>query len=326
MRHAHELEPERAKLDRRPLGLDLAELGGAQQAVLVELRLDEAERQLRRPDLRNLHVAHQIGERPDVVLVRMREDDRPNRPGPVGEIGEVGEDEIDAEMLVTRKREAGIDDEAPRLVLEEGHVLSDLAEPTERDHAEGSGWHPLSVSAPDPCARPARDAGAPRESPFEVTLAAPFREYNETMGGGSFRVTRRIPLVLALLVLALPASALAHSVDTDQPSISPAAVPSVSPRAAQLAQAGQERNGAANAKLHVIVYGTDADAALASVHANKIMSLPLIDAVSGVIKASQLGALGLAPGVTFVNVDSPVRHTALDRSTATGTLATLYPR
>ena len=51
VRHAHELEPERADLDRPALGLDLAQLGRVQQAVLVELRLDEAERQARRPDL-----------------------------------------------------------------------------------------------------------------------------------------------------------------------------------------------------------------------------------------------------------------------------------
>src|SRR5207237_1849862 len=50
VRHAHELEPERAELDRRPLGVDLAQLRRAQQAVLVELRADEAERQLGRPD------------------------------------------------------------------------------------------------------------------------------------------------------------------------------------------------------------------------------------------------------------------------------------
>ena len=54
VRHADELEPERAELERRALRLDLEQLGRAQQAVLVELRLDEAERQPRRPDLGHL--------------------------------------------------------------------------------------------------------------------------------------------------------------------------------------------------------------------------------------------------------------------------------
>ena len=53
----------------------------------------------------------------------------------VAEIGEVREDEVDAEVLVARERKAGVDDEARALVLEDGHVLADLAEPAERDDA-----------------------------------------------------------------------------------------------------------------------------------------------------------------------------------------------
>ena len=49
VRHAHELEPERAELERRALRVDLAQLGRAQEAVLVELRLDEPEREARSP-------------------------------------------------------------------------------------------------------------------------------------------------------------------------------------------------------------------------------------------------------------------------------------
>ena len=75
VRHAHELEPERPELDRRAVRVDLAQLGGAQQAVLVELRLDEPERQPRRPDLAHAHLAQQVRQRADVVLVRVREDD-----------------------------------------------------------------------------------------------------------------------------------------------------------------------------------------------------------------------------------------------------------
>ena len=136
----------------RPLGLDLAQLGRAQQAVLVELRLDEAERQPRRPDLRNLHLAHQVRERADVVLVRVGEHDRPNLPGPVAQVREVGQDEVDAEMLVPRERKPGVDDEASPLVLEDGHVLSDLAEAAERDHAQEPAGT-LSVAAPGPTPR-----------------------------------------------------------------------------------------------------------------------------------------------------------------------------
>ena len=48
----------------------LAQLGRAQEAVLVELRLDEPERQPRRPDLGHADLAQQVRQRADVILVR----------------------------------------------------------------------------------------------------------------------------------------------------------------------------------------------------------------------------------------------------------------
>ena len=60
VRHADELELERPELDRTALGICFAQLGRAQQPVLVELRLDEAEREARAPDLVHLHLAHQV--------------------------------------------------------------------------------------------------------------------------------------------------------------------------------------------------------------------------------------------------------------------------
>ncbi len=59
VRHPHELEAERPELERRAVRVDLLQLGGAQQAVLVELRLDEPESQARRPDL--LHTSPHAG-------------------------------------------------------------------------------------------------------------------------------------------------------------------------------------------------------------------------------------------------------------------------
>ena len=43
-----------------------------------------------------------------------------------------GQDEIDAEVLVAREREAGVDDHDAALALDHGHVLADLAEAAER--------------------------------------------------------------------------------------------------------------------------------------------------------------------------------------------------
>jgi hypothetical protein len=68
-----------------------------------------------------------------VILVSVREDNSPDFTASVAQVREIREDEIDTEVLVARKRETGVDDKACALVFEDGHVLADLAEPTERD-------------------------------------------------------------------------------------------------------------------------------------------------------------------------------------------------
>jgi hypothetical protein len=139
--HAHELDPERPQLARRIVGVHLAELGCAQQAVLVQLGLDQPERQACRPDLGDAHLSHQIGQRPDVVLMAVREDDGADRAGAVTEVGEVGQDEIDAEVLVPRERQAGVHDDDVAAALVDRHVLADLAEAPERDDLAGFSHH-----------------------------------------------------------------------------------------------------------------------------------------------------------------------------------------
>jgi hypothetical protein len=134
MRHAHELDAERAEVDRAFLRRRLLQLGRAQQAVLVELRLDEPERQSRRPDLPDTHLAHQERQRADMILVRVREHDGAHVL--VVEVAEIREDHVDAEVLVARERHAGIDDDHLAGDLVDRHVLSNLAEPAERDHAQ----------------------------------------------------------------------------------------------------------------------------------------------------------------------------------------------
>jgi hypothetical protein len=127
MRHADELDAERAYVDRRA-DLRLAQLGGTEQAVLVQLRLDQPEREPGRPDLGDTHLAHQVGQGADVVLVAVGEDDRPDRACPLAQIREVGQDEVDAEVLVARERQPGVHDDDVVAALVDGHVLADLAQ------------------------------------------------------------------------------------------------------------------------------------------------------------------------------------------------------
>ncbi len=135
VRHADELEPEGAELDRVVAGCELPQLGGPEEPVLVELRLDEREREARREHERHSHLAHQVRKGPDVILVPVREHDRAHHLLPLTQVREVGQDEVDAEMLVPRERKPRVDDEDRSVGLVDGHVLADLAEAAERDDA-----------------------------------------------------------------------------------------------------------------------------------------------------------------------------------------------
>ena len=133
VRHADELDPERAELERLVVRRHLAKLGVAEQAVLVELRLDKTEREPRRDDHRHAALAHEIRQRTDVILVAVREDNTADHVLALAEIREVGQDEIDAEVLVAREGEPRVDDDDRAVGFVDGHVLPDLAEPAERD-------------------------------------------------------------------------------------------------------------------------------------------------------------------------------------------------
>ena len=104
--------------------------------MLVELRADHADRQLAAVDHRRLaDLAQHVGQRADVVLVAVGEDDRLDVVGAVAQVGEVGQDEVDPEHLRGRELEPGVDDDDPAAVFDDGHVLADLAQPAERDDA-----------------------------------------------------------------------------------------------------------------------------------------------------------------------------------------------
>ena len=118
-------------------GTHLDELRAVGQLVLGELRLDEAEREARADDPRHVHLAQEVRQAAHVILVRVREHDGVDGAPAVDEIRDVGQHEVDAEVLVAREREPGVDDEAAAVALDHRHVLSHLAEAAERDDADG---------------------------------------------------------------------------------------------------------------------------------------------------------------------------------------------
>src|SRR5262249_11988990 len=134
VRDPHELDAEWPELEGRVCGLGGDELGLLAEAVLVELRLHERERERCRDDLVHVDLPQEIWEAAHMVLVAVREEDRADAPS--CEVADVREEEVDAEMLVARKCETCVDDEDLAAELVHGHVLADLAEAAERDDAQ----------------------------------------------------------------------------------------------------------------------------------------------------------------------------------------------
>ena len=135
VREVDQLQPEGAGLHLLPrrqlLQRRVAEL------VLVELGADHPDRQQAAVDhRRRADLAQHVGQRADVVLVAVGEDDRLDVVGALAQVGEVGQDQVDAEHLGGREHQPGVDDDDPAVVLDHGHVLADLPQPAEREDAK----------------------------------------------------------------------------------------------------------------------------------------------------------------------------------------------
>ena len=83
-----------------------------------------------------------------MVLVPVGEDDGADLVPAVAQVVEVGQDEVDAEVLVAREGEPGVDDDDPVVALHHRHVLADLAEAAERDDPRALGHPGKSTSGP----------------------------------------------------------------------------------------------------------------------------------------------------------------------------------
>ena len=116
-------------------GLDDVELRLAQVAGLLELALDEADREARGID-RDVQLLEQVAQRADVVLVAVSDDDAAHPVAVFDDVAEIWNDQIDAEHVVIRERKAAVDDDDIVLVFDDGHVLADLAETAQRDDLE----------------------------------------------------------------------------------------------------------------------------------------------------------------------------------------------
>ena len=152
VRHADELDPERPEIERLVAGRDLAQLGIAQQAVLVELRLDEPERQPRRDDrpgscTSRIRYGSEptwsswpcVSTTPRIIDSRSRRYVKSGRTRSTPRCSSRGNASPASTMTIESVRLVG------------GHVLPDLAETAERDDVADAHLRPQCSSVR--CAR-----------------------------------------------------------------------------------------------------------------------------------------------------------------------------
>ena len=133
------LDLERARVDhvagRQHVEPRLLEL------VLVELGARHRDRQLAAVgdrDARLPQLAQQPRQRAEVVLVAVRDHDRLDVVDALAQVGEVGQHEVDAQLLGGREAQPRVDHHDAPVVLDDGHVLPDLAHASEREDAQGA--------------------------------------------------------------------------------------------------------------------------------------------------------------------------------------------
>src|SRR5439155_11277338 len=90
-----------------------------------------------RRDAHGRELAQDVRQRPDVVLVAVREDDRLDVRGPLAQVREVRQDQIDPQLVRGREHQPGVHHDDAAVVLDDGHVLADLPQPPEREDAQG---------------------------------------------------------------------------------------------------------------------------------------------------------------------------------------------
>ena len=103
------------------------ELGAVQQAVLLQLQLDEPRRHAGGID-GGVDGTQHIGQRPDVVLVAVGDEDAPDLVLVLDEVAHVGDDHVDAVHVVVGKAHAAVHHDDVAAVLVDGEVLADLVQ------------------------------------------------------------------------------------------------------------------------------------------------------------------------------------------------------
>ena len=103
-------------------------------AALLQPLAREAESEAAAVDGRRRGL-QRVGERADVVLVAVREEDPAELLRALGQVLEVGDDRVDAGHLGRREEDPGVEQQEMLLPLEHERVEAELTEPAERHEA-----------------------------------------------------------------------------------------------------------------------------------------------------------------------------------------------
>ena len=122
------------------------------QLVLVELGARHRDGQLAAVgdgDALLPQLAQQPRQRAEVVLVAVGDHDRLDVVDALAQVREVRQHEVDAHLLGGREAQARVHDHDPPVVLDDGHVLADLAHASQREDAQGPA-HAVAAAASRP--------------------------------------------------------------------------------------------------------------------------------------------------------------------------------
>ena len=111
---------------------------GVLDPVLAQLGAEQREGQLRADQRDVAPLAQEVRRGADVVLVAVGQHQRLDVVEPVPDGVEVREDQVDAGVVLLGEEHAAVDDQQPPVVLEDGHVATDLAQTAERDDAQAA--------------------------------------------------------------------------------------------------------------------------------------------------------------------------------------------
>ena len=113
-------------------GLHSDELGGLDEAMLLQLELDQPSGEAGAVD-GHVHLLEHIGDGADVILVPVGQKQSADAAPVLDEIAHIGNHQVNAIEVVTREGHAAVhhDDLTAEFVY--GHVLADLVESAKRD-------------------------------------------------------------------------------------------------------------------------------------------------------------------------------------------------